>query len=114
MAEVKETLKERGSTYGRFDEHAALARRIIEVISGGKNFPSMPPDAQHALCYIADKMARVLTGQHDHRDSWLDMAGYATLIVDRIDGTGAYAAPGVLGDVHAPGTFVRTNTPHPR
>lgn len=114
MTEVRSTLAERGATYGRFDHHATLARRIIEVVSSGENFSSMPPDAQHALCYIADKMARVLTGQHDHRDSWLDMAGYATLIVDRIDGTGAYAAGRDLGDVHAPGAIIRTNTRNPR
>ena len=43
-------------------------------------------DQVEALDMIATKIARILNGNPDHVDSWIDIAGYATLVADRLKG----------------------------
>ncbi len=35
---------------------------------------------------IAHKLARICNGDPDYGDSWRDIAGYATLVADRLEG----------------------------
>jgi len=35
---------------------------------------------------IFSKIARILNGDPNHLDSWTDIAGYATLVADRLQG----------------------------
>jgi hypothetical protein len=35
---------------------------------------------------IASKIARIVVGDYDHIDSWVDIAGYAKLVADRLQG----------------------------
>lgn len=44
----------------------------------------MDPDQKEALSMIFSKIARILNGDPDHIDSWHDIAGYATLVEDRL------------------------------
>lgn len=113
MSELRNTLNERGSRYGRFDAHAGCAEAFIAVAMGQRNWQDMAvalpqtkwwglaADQRHAIRYILDKLARILEGDPDYTDNWHDIAGYATLIEDRLNGTGLYA-PTTLGDAHAP------------
>lgn len=105
MAKLSETLADRKPRYGRFDHHAARARAFINVAEASANWNKLPPDTQHATCYILDKLARALEGDPDYSDNWHDIAGYATLIEDRLNGTGSYAAdlPNKLEDAHSTG-----------
>ena len=34
---------------------------------------------------IASKLARIVIGNSNHRDSWIDIAGYAKLVADSIE-----------------------------
>jgi len=92
MADVRETLNERGSRYGRFDSHANIADTLIITMQAWPGWMKLQSDQRQALRVIADKIARILNGDPNYVDNWLDIAGYATLIVDRLNGTGIYAA----------------------
>lgn len=46
----------------------------------------MCPDQQEALDMIAHKLGRILNGDPDYADSWADIAGYARLVADRLEG----------------------------
>jgi len=46
------------------------------------------PDHKEALEMIQHKIARILNGDPNYADSWQDIAGYAQLIVKRIEGRG--------------------------
>lgn len=130
MASIRDTLNERGNRYGRFDHHAGLADHLIRVAqfshSGSAEYSGerrgwtrLANDQRHAIRYILDKISRILEGDPDYTDNWHDIAGYATLIEDRLNGTGIYAkyieptdtltidnrcveCHAALGDVHAP------------
>jgi hypothetical protein len=87
--DVTEILEERGSRYGEFITHAAVTQQIKEVISKhlyarGK---VLKVDQQEALDMIAHKIGRIVNGDPDYADSWIDIAGYAKLVADRLEGT---------------------------
>ena len=44
------------------------------------------PDQLMSLDMIAVKISRIVNGNPSHRDSWLDIAGYAMLVADRLQG----------------------------
>lgn len=47
---------------------------------------TMPPDMGVALDMICHKLARIAVGDINYVDNWIDIAGYATLVADRLNG----------------------------
>ena len=93
---ITTTLQERGQRYGKFTGHARitqeLKRLIAEHTPGQRRLPDgqwitfLAPDQQEALHMICDKIGRILNGDPDYADSWHDIAGYAQLVADRLNG----------------------------
>lgn len=86
---VEETLKERGERYGDFTDHAQIAQDLIDVMQGAESkgilpWPHLAPYQKQALTVIADKIARILSGDPDYADNWHDIQGYAKLVEDRL------------------------------
>lgn len=50
----------------------------------------MPLVVREALDMLANKLSRALNGNPEYVDTWLDIAGYAQLVVDHIKGQQAY------------------------
>ncbi|AUI65585.1 MULTISPECIES: DUF6378 domain-containing protein [Glaesserella] len=70
-------LNERQQTHGDFATCAQIAQEIKLVIAANDN--CLSHQKREALEMIAVKMARILNGGHNHKDSWQDIAGYAML-----------------------------------
>jgi transposase len=87
-ADVDVILDERAATYGCFVDVAEIAQEIKATIRIGETNRSveLPVDQSEALDMIASKIARILSGDSNHIDSWIDIAGYATLVADRLQG----------------------------
>jgi hypothetical protein len=85
---VDAILDERAYTYGSFRDVAEVAQEIKATIRIGDTNRSeeLPADQIEALDMIASKIARILCGDSDYVDSWIDIAGYATLVADRLQG----------------------------
>lgn len=81
---IEKTLAERGSRYGKFADHAAIAQGLQETLHKMRNWPSMDYDMKQALVVITDKIARIGNGDTFYEDNWVDIIGYATLVLDRI------------------------------
>ena len=83
---IESTLAERGSRYGKFVDHARvtqqLKRFIFENMRG-----QIDDDQAEALEMIAHKIGRIVNGDPNYADSWIDIAGYAKLVADRLQGT---------------------------
>lgn len=90
MSNISATLAERGSRYGLFIDHATITQNIKYTFTFGKNWDYLPLDSKEALEMIAHKIGRVLNGDPNYADSWIDIAGYAQLVADRILGEGEY------------------------
>lgn len=83
---VKQVLAERGTRYGVFIDFADVSQRLKEVVNEAldQRNKALMPDQQEALDMICHKVARILNGDSDYIDSWIDIAGYAQLVADRL------------------------------
>lgn len=81
-------LSERGSRYGAFIGHAEVTQRLKDVIAAELRTRDkfLKPDQQEALDMICHKIGRIVNGDPDYDDSWVDIAGYAKLVADRLQG----------------------------
>lgn len=84
MSDISATLAERGARYGSFADQARVEQNIKRAMQDSPNWASLPDDSKSALEMIATKVSRILKGDPEYDDSWRDLAGYATLIVNRI------------------------------
>ena len=89
MPAVENILAEREQTYGNFRNLARIAVRLRRVISEELEARQkvLDPDMSEALAMICSKTARIINGEdgHMHVDSWRDIAGYATLVANRLE-----------------------------
>ena len=77
-------LKEREVTHGDFEMKAMFIQEIMENISGLYAWEDMPADQKEAIHMILVKLSRILYGNPNHKDHWDDIAGYATLVSERL------------------------------
>lgn len=80
-------LAERGSRYGAFVGHARVTQHLKNVMFAHKIRQEFDDDMVEALEMIAHKIGRIVNGDPTYADSWHDIAGYAKLVADRLDGT---------------------------
>lgn len=85
LSSVEKTLKERGARYGSFEDQAYFAEELNKVLSSSPNWKKMKPDSKEALRIIVNKIGRILNGDPEYDDNWRDIAGYATLVLNRIN-----------------------------
>ena len=89
---IEQTLAERGNRYGDFTDHARLCQELkslMQTFAPARWTTSAPwnhlSDVQkQALEVIADKIARILSGDPNYADNWHDIQGYAKLVEDRL------------------------------
>lgn len=93
MAEIALILEERGKRYGKFVGHADVTQCLKDQMRlhtpEGASSPSwvrLAVDQREALDMIVHKIGRILNGDPDYADSWDDIAGYAKLVGDRLNG----------------------------
>jgi hypothetical protein len=86
--DITETLQERGKRYGSFTGHAAVTQQLKTVIARTLQARgrALAHDQQEALDMICHKIGRIINGDPDYADSWHDIAGYAQLVADRLNG----------------------------
>lgn len=87
---VAQVLEERGTRYGQFINQAGIAQGLHQVLEfgmqvSGKTRFDFYVDELEAINMIVNKIARIYNGDPHYSDSWRDIAGYATLVADRLD-----------------------------
>lgn len=82
--DIRATLNERGKRYGRFTGHAAVTQALKSVMFNSRPDFGLAADQREALEMIAHKIGRIVNGDPDYVDNWADIAGYATLVADRL------------------------------
>lgn len=86
--DIKATLQERGNRYGIFLDHALVTMRLKQVLRQELQMreKTLLADQEEALDMICHKIGRIVNGDPDYADSWHDIAGYAQLVADRLNG----------------------------
>jgi len=84
---IDATLAERGSKYGKFKDHAEVTYKLKNVLRehAYEHNKSFTFDQVEALDMICHKLGRIVNGDPDYADSWIDIAGYAKLVADRLE-----------------------------
>ncbi len=87
MSEINRVLEERGSRYGNFEDHASITQNLKALVASmlENRKKKLADDQQEALDMIFHKIGRIVNGDPDYADSWVDIAGYAKLVADRLE-----------------------------
>lgn len=105
MSNIETTLAERGARYGAFIGHAAITQVLKSVMRGTlledladekfvadleaalapvkEKWPTLRCDVREGLEMVQHKVGRVLNGDAEYFDSFVDVGGYAKLVADR-------------------------------
>lgn len=83
---VEQLITERGSRYGKFKDGAEIMQELKTVMREVDGWRNLTPSQREALDMIQHKIGRILNGDPTYDDSWKDIAGYATLIVNELNG----------------------------
>lgn len=84
---VNEMLAGREARYGSFEGHAEISQALKHTIWGfaAKRGKQIKADQAEALDMISHKIARILNGDPNYADNWIDIAGYAQLVANRLE-----------------------------
>lgn len=90
-ASTEDILKQRGSRYGAFKDHAAVSSALRSTVlqhyvGTHPEGPAMEPYMMESIIMICHKLGRIANGDPHYDDNWKDIAGYAQLVVDILHG----------------------------
>ena len=85
---IDQTLDARAQDYGKFKDGAALMQAMKRTLADHalRHNKTFADDQWEALEMIVHKIGRIVNGNPDKVDHWVDIAGYAKLIADRLQG----------------------------
>lgn len=86
--DVDQVLDSRAKDYGKFIEGAEIMQMLKRLVHNYIEDRGTPLafDQREAIDMIIHKLGRIINGNPDKVDSWLDIAGYSTLVADRLRG----------------------------
>jgi hypothetical protein len=81
---IEQVLVERGKDYGDYASKAQFIQGVKYLMRSSPSWEAMDADMRESMEMIAHKMGRVVYGDPTHKDNFLDIAGYAKLVADRL------------------------------
>lgn len=78
---TQELLEVREKTHGDYSKVACVSQDLKSAVRGGV----LSKPQQEAIDMICVKIARIVCGNADFIDHWVDIVGYAQLIVDKLE-----------------------------
>ena len=86
--DVDAILDSRAKDYGKFIEGAEIMQMLKRLVHNYIEDRGTPLafDQREAIDMIIHKLGRIINGNPDKVDHWVDIAGYATLVADRLQG----------------------------
>ena len=83
---IHQTLTDRGRNYDDFAERCRVEQSIKRAFADSPQRATIPDDCRSALEMIVTKVSQITAGKNlEHHDSWHRIAGYAILVVDRLE-----------------------------
>lgn len=83
---TRDLIAERGERYGKFAEGAAIMQQLKQVTHNTQGWSLLSDSQKEALDMITHKIGYMLNGDPNYDDNWKDIAGYATLVADELNG----------------------------
>ena len=82
--EMEDILEARGKMYGEFKGHANITQSLKSAMFSTVGWERLSNSQKEALEMIAHKIGRILNGDPNYDDSWVDICGYSQLVVDEL------------------------------
>ncbi len=83
---VNALITERGNRYGKFADGAEIMQQLKDVMHKTEGWSRLTNSQREALDMIQHKIGRALNGDPTYDDNWKDIAGYATLVAEELNG----------------------------
>lgn len=80
---IQDVLNTRGNRYGEFCDHARISQSLQNIMFTELSSEATPY-MREAISMICHKLARIANGDPFYDDSWIDISGYATLVVNEL------------------------------
>lgn len=84
LTAVDSVLDQRQGTHGDFSDNADIADAIQTIMQGAPNWKALSSVQRQALTNISSKISRILSGDPNYADNWVNIQGYAKLAQDRL------------------------------
>lgn len=86
--DIDETLDARAQDYGKFIQGAEIMQMLKRMVHNYIELrgTKLAFDQREAIDMIIHKLGRIINGNPDKVDTWVDIAGYAKLVADRLEG----------------------------
>ena len=81
---IEEVLNQRQAAYGSFTKNAEVSQMLKYFMTQGTNYKQMPVAHREALEMIVHKIARIVNGDPNYIDNWVDIIGYSQLVIEEI------------------------------
>jgi len=87
-SDVDAILDSRAKDYGKFIEGAEIMQMLKRIVHNyiEARGTKLAFDQREAIDMIIHKLGRIINGNPDKVDTWVDIAGYAKLVADRLEG----------------------------
>jgi len=82
---IDDLLAERETRYGAYNDHAIISQSLKHAMVNSDGWKKLSSCQKETLEMIAHKIARVLNGDPNYADNWVDIAGYAQLVVNELE-----------------------------
>ena len=83
---IQDTLNQRAKTHGCFKENGRIMQALKNEMLKSVNWFHLPDEQKEALQMIQHKIGRILSGNNNEPDHWLDLSGYSMLIHNILKG----------------------------
>lgn len=80
MTDIMDTLEQREQQYGDYRDVAKISQLIKMALRDVVESGRLSCAQRESLDMMATKMARIVSGDPDNIDHWLDIEGYARLV----------------------------------
>jgi len=86
MGDIEKILAEREKTHGDFTEHSAISQGLKRALFANPKAAALSDVKREALELVCHKLARIVAGDSNHVDSYVDICGYITLALREVEG----------------------------
>ena len=84
MQDVVDTLRARATTHGDFSEVAKVSQKLrYYMVASAEAY--LTNVQKEAIGMIATKLARIVCGNPNEADHWMDIEGYARLVREDLE-----------------------------
>lgn len=84
--EIQSITDERGVQYGDFTTQGMIAQDLKDMMRAHPGWNRLKSYQREALDMIMHKVSRIINGNPNNHDSWIDIAGYSKIVADRVIG----------------------------